>query len=88
MSQHPLVRTHTIGQYTVNPDNNQDGGVDWFVEASLTDPETGRRATFSASLTCALQQGTFSHPWEREIPPSVLERMDALADRLAAAGLY
>ena len=85
---HPLVRTHYVSAYTVNPDANQDGGVDWFVEADLADPETDRMVTFSASLTFALQMGTFSHPWEREITPSVLEKMDALAGRLAAAGLY
>ena len=85
---HSLVRSHAFGQYTVNPDANQDGGVDWFVEAGLTDPETGRLTNFSASLTFALQEGTFSHPWEREIPASVLAKMDALADRLAAADLY
>jgi len=85
---HPLVRTHYVSAYTVNPEANPDGGVDWFVEADLADPETGRLTTFSASLTCALQMGTFSHPWEREIPAGVLEKMDALAGRLAAAGLY
>ena len=83
---HPLVRTHAFGQYTVNPDDNQDGGTDWFVEAALR--EDGRTVTFTASLTCALQMGTFSHPWERPIPPSVLEKMDALSERLADAGLY
>lgn len=90
MSQttHPLVRTHYVSAYTVNPEANQDGGVDWFVEADLADPETDRMVTFTASLTLALQMGTFSHPWERPIPASVLDKMDALADRLADAGLY
>jgi len=85
---HPLVRTHYVSAYTVNPEANQDGGVDWFVEADLADPETDRMVTFTASLTLALQMGTFSHPWERPIPTSVLDKMDALADRLADAGLY
>ena len=85
---HPLVRTHTIGQYRVAPEANQDGGVDWFVEADLHDPDKGRRVNYTASLTCATWNGHFSHPWERPIPPSVTAKLEALADRLAAAGLY
>lgn len=88
MTEHPLVRNHAFGKYAVSPEANQDGGVDWFVQAILRDPETGRLETYSASLTCALQQGTFSHPWERPLPSDILDRLDRLADRLAEAGLY
>jgi hypothetical protein len=85
---HSLVRDHAFGSYIVIPEGNQDGDVDWSVEADLIDPETGDLESYSASLSFALGNGTFSHPWEREIPESVLKRMDALADRLADAGLY
>ena len=98
---HSLVRTHAIGAYRVSPDgplpDGRDVGgpdnapgwrMDWFIEADLRDPETGRREIFSASLVLALNEGTFSSPWERPIPPSVTAKLEALADRLAAAGLY
>ena len=102
MPQHPhaLVRTHLIGAYKVAPDgplpdgrdigpNGEPGWrLDWFVEADLRDPETGRVENFSASLVCALNEGTFSAPWEREIPPAVMRKLEALADKLAAADLF
>lgn len=97
---HPLARTHTLGAYRVCPDGPLPDGrdlgpegqpgwrLDWFIEANLRDPETGRVENYSASLVCALNESTFSAPWEREIPPSVMRRIEALADRLAAADLY
>ena len=102
MSQHPhaLARTHTLGAYRVSPEgplpdgrdlgpNGEPGWrLDWFIEADLRDPEEGRTVNYSASLVCALNEGTFSAPWEREIPPSVMRRLEALADRLAAADLF
>jgi hypothetical protein len=102
MPQHPhaLVRTHLIGAYKVAPDgplpdgrdigpNGEPGWrLDWFLEARLRDPETGDVDTFSASLVCALNEGTFSAPWEREIPPAVMRKLEALADKLAAADLF
>jgi hypothetical protein len=102
MSQHPhpLVRTYTLGAYRVAPDgplpdgrdlgpNGEPGWrQDWFIEADLLDPETGRRENYSASLVAALDMGTFTAPWEREIPPSVMRKIEALADRLAAADLF
>lgn len=102
MTQHPhaLVCTHTLGAYKVapcgalpdgrdiGPNGEPNWRLDWFLEADLLDPEEGREVNFSASLVCALNEGTFSAPWEREIPPSVMRRLEALADRLAAAGLF
>lgn len=97
---HPLVRTYAFGAYKVVPDgplpDGRDVGpdgqpgwrLDWSVEADLRDPETGRVETFTASLVCASYNGTFSHPWEREIPPATMQRIEALADRLADAGLF
>lgn len=95
---HPLVRTHELGAYRVVPDgplpDGRDVGPDgqpgwrqdWFVEADLR--EGGSVQVFTASLTLAVNEGTFSHPWERPIPPSVLRRLTTLADRLADADLY
>jgi len=95
---HPLVREHTFGPYKVSPDgplpdgrdlgpNGEPGWrLDWFVEADLR--EGGSVQCFSASLTLALNEGTFSSPWERPIPDSVLRKLEALADKLAGAGLY
>jgi hypothetical protein len=98
---HPLVRTHTFGPYRVvpegplpdgrdvgGPDNAPGWRQDWFLEADLRDPETGRTARFSASLVLALNEGTFSDPWERELPPAVMAKLEALADKLAAADLF
>ena len=97
---HPLACLHILGAYRVSPcgalpdgrdlgPNGEPGWrLDWFVEADLLDPEEDRKVNFSASLVCALNEGTFSAPWEREIPPSVMRRLEALADRLAAAGLF
>ena len=97
---HPLARTHVLGAYRIVPDGPLPDGrdlgpngepnwrLDWFIEADLRDPETGRRKNFSASLVLAINEGTFSDPWEREIPPSVMAKLEALADRLAAADLY
>lgn len=95
---HPLVRVHTFGNYNVVPDgplpdgrdigpNGEEGWAqEWIVEADLR--EGGSVKRFSASLTCALGMGTFSHPWERPIPESVLEKLDKLVERLADAHLY
>lgn len=97
---HPLVREHTFGNYKVAPDGALPDGrdigpngepnwrLDWFFEADLFDPEEGQEVNFSVSLVWALSEGTFSSPWEREIPPSVMCRLEALADRLAAASLF
>lgn len=97
---HPLARTHLIGDYLVSPDGPLPDGrdlgpegqpgwrLDWFIEADLFDAEEGRMVTYSASLVCALNESTFSAPWERPIPPSVMRRLEALADRLAAADLF
>lgn len=96
---HPLVRPHSIGAYRVVPEgplpDGRDVGPegqpgwrqDWFVQARLRD-EDGATAVFSASLVCALNEGTFSDPWERPIPPSVMAKLEALADKLAAADLF
>ena len=95
---HPLVREHTFGNYKVTPDgplpdgrdigpNGEEGWrQDWFVEADIR--EGGSVQRFSASLTFVLNEGTFSSPWERPIPASVLEKLDKLADKLAGAHLY
>lgn len=95
---HPLVRVHEFGNYKVapcgplpdgrdiGPDNQPGWRMDWFIEADLR--EGGSVQCFSASLTLALNEGTFSDPWEREIPASVLRKLEALADKLAGAGLY
>lgn len=95
---HPLVRVHTFGNYNVIPDgplpdgrdvgpNGEEGWAqEWVVEADLR--EGGSVQSFSASLTCALDMGTFSHPYERTIPESVLSKLEKLADKLADAGLY
>jgi hypothetical protein len=89
MTEHPLARDHTIGAYTVTCEAVEgEDRLDWYVEADLSDPETGRTERFTASLVCATYNGTFSHPWEREIPDSVLSKIEALADRLADAGLF
>ena len=102
MTQHPhaLARTHILGAYKVAPcgalpdgrdlgPNGEPGWrLDWFVEADRLDPEEGREVNFSASLVCAINEGTFSAPWEREIPPTVMRRLEALADKLADAGLF
>ena len=100
---HPLVRVHTFGNYKVTPDgplpdgrdigpNGEEGWAqEWIVEADIREGGSvlpRRSCRFSASLTCALNEGTFSHPWERPIPASVLEKLDKLADKLAGAGLY
>ena len=95
---HPLVRVHEFGNYMVTPDgplpdgrdigpNGEEGWAqDWFVEANLHEGSSVKR--FSASLVCALNEGTFSDPWERPIPASVLRKLEKLADKLAGAGLY
>jgi hypothetical protein len=102
VAQHPhaLVRTHTLGAYRVSPcgalpdgrdlgPNGEPGWrLDWFIEADLLDAEEGRTVNYSASLVCALNEGTFSDPWERPIPPNVMVKLEALADRLADAGLF
>jgi hypothetical protein len=98
---HPLVRPHSIGAYRVvpegplpdgrdvgGPDNAPGWRQDWFLEAEIRDPETGRWTVFSASLVFALNEGTFSAPWEKKIPASTLEKLERLADRLAAADLF
>jgi len=97
---HPLARPHSIGAYCVvpegplpdgrdvgGPDNAPGWRQDWFVQARLHD-EDGATAVFSASLVCALNEGTFSDPWERPIPPNVMAKLEALADKLAAANLF
>lgn len=98
MAQHPLVRTHELGAYRVVPDgplpDGRDVGPDgqpgwrqdWFVEADLR--EGGSVQRFSASLTLAVNEGTFSHPWDRQIPARTLRWLTTLSDRLADAGLY
>lgn len=97
---HPLACTHILGAYKVAPcgalpdgrdlgPNGEPGWrLDWFIEADLLDAEEGRTVNYSASLVCALNEGTFSAPWEREIPPTVMRRLETLADRLADAGLF
>jgi len=95
---HPLVRVHRIGVYNVEPDgplpDGRDVGPegqpgwrqDWFVSADLRDGNEVH--CFSASLTLALNEGTFSDPWERPIPVRTMERLEKLAAKLANAGLY
>lgn len=95
---HPLVRVHEFGNYKVTPDgplpdgrdvgpNGEEGWAqEWCVEADLREGSSVQ--CFSASLDCALQMGTFSHPWERPIPARIMERLERLADKLAGAGLY
>jgi hypothetical protein len=48
---HSLVRDHAFGSYIVIPEENQDGDVDWSVEADLIDPETGDLESYSASFS-------------------------------------
>jgi hypothetical protein len=95
---HPLVKVHTFNGYRVVPDgplpDGRDVGPqgqpgwaqDWSVEADLR--EGGSVQRFSASLACASQMGTFSHPWERPIPESILRRIERLEEQLVDAGLY
>lgn len=97
---HPLVRSYTLAGCRVVPDgplpDGRDVGpegqpgwrLDWSVEADLRDPEEDRVESFSASLFFALMEGKFSSPWEREIPPATMRRLETLAGFLAAAGLY
>ena len=97
---HPLARTHTVGAYRIVPDgplpDGRDAGgpdnapgwrLDWFVEADLHDPEEGREVNYTGSLHLVLGQGTFSGPWEREIPASIPRRIEALVERLEDADL-
>lgn len=72
------LETHHIGPYVVSP----DGAGGWDVTASLYDPEEERKITFSATLIFAVNEGVFSDPWEREIPPSVRNKLSSFLRRL------
>ena len=89
MSSHPLLRPHYLGAYTVFPEGaDGEGRYNWGVVANLRDPEEGRTVEFSASLVFALADEAFNDPWERPIPPSVMNRLESLARRLEKAGLF
>ena len=75
---HAQPETHHIGPYVVSP----DGAGGWDVTASLYDPEEERKITFSATLIFAVNEGVFSDPWEREIPPSVRNKLRSYLRRL------
>lgn len=85
-----LLRTHYLGAYRVVPlaGDRDMTTLYWNVEADLRDPEEGRKIAFSASLQFALADRAFSDPWEREIPDSVMARLESLARRLEKAGLF
>ena len=84
-----LLRTHYLGAYRVVPEvGDRDVALYWNVEADLRDPEEGRKIAYSASLQFALADRAFNDPWEREIPDSVMARLESLARRLEKAGLF
>ncbi len=85
-----LARTHTFGPYRVIPEPHDDGGsiLNWSVEADLYDAEEKQKIAFSASLTFALADRAFADPWERPIPESTMAKLESLAVRLSAAGLF
>lgn len=85
-----LARVHTFGPYRVIPEPHDDGGsiLNWSVEADLYDADEKQKIAFSASLTFALADRAFSDPWERPIPESTMAKLESLAVRLSAAGLF
>lgn len=81
---HPLARNHDLGSgWMLSCDGlNDRGAYDWTVMYDV------RGRCQSASLGFALEEGTTSCDDERPIPARVLERLDALAEKLVEADLY